>query len=192
VLAIDTNGNGSIDAGELLTLNGEGRNSLNGLDANGDKVLDSTDPAFAALRLWIDVNSNGNSDGEIQTLSQAGITAIDFGSNPPVIVRADGSRQALTVRSLTADILGTQYHNTEGGILQLDEQRNADGTLAAAAATLHAVNTREFDGQAAHINGGVEAATTPGESASTVEAGDTRLGNDAGRHGRGAAGGRHI
>ncbi|MES2399942.1 MAG: cadherin-like domain-containing protein [Pseudomonadota bacterium] len=181
VLAIDLNGNENIDAGELLSLNGAGLNSLNWLDANGDQVIDAKDPAFAALRLWIDVNSDGGSDGETRGLTLAGITAIDFASNPPVIVRADGSRTTLTVQTLTANTLGTRYQNTEGGILQLDEQRNADGTLAAAAATLHAVNTRQFDGQAAHINGGVEAATTPGASNSLVDALDARLGSASAR-----------
>ncbi|MES2191634.1 MAG: cadherin-like domain-containing protein [Pseudomonadota bacterium] len=181
VLAIDLNGNGNIDAGELLSLNSAGLNSLHWLDANGDKLIDVRDPSFAALRLWIDVNSDGGSDGETQYLSQANITAIDFASNPPSIIHADGSRTLLTVQNLTANIIGNRYQNTEGGILQLDEQRNADGTLAAAAATLHAVNTRQFDGQAVHINGGVSAATTLDASNSVVDALDARLSSTSAR-----------
>jgi hypothetical protein len=180
VLAIDANGNGQIDAGELLSLGGAGLNALNWLDANGDQRVDARDPAFAALRLWIDINGDSNSQGETQTLSQAGITAIDFGSNPPQIIRADNSSSTLTVQTLTGDILGVNYQSTTGGVLQQDEQRNADGTLAGPIQTLHAINTRLFDGQAAHIHGGVAAPTTPG-STQTVDAGDSRLSSTSAR-----------
>ncbi len=120
--------------------------------------------------MWIDINSDGNSTNstaanaaasETQTLAQAGIIAIDFTSSPPHIIRADGSTTQLTVQTLTANILGTRYQDVQGGVLQQDEQRNADGTLAAPEQTLHAVNTRQFDGQADHIRGGVAVAATP-------------------------------
>ncbi len=180
VLAIDANGNGQIDAGELLALNTAGLNSLDWLDANNDQKIDARDPAFAALRLWIDLNGDAKSRGETQTLTQAGITAIDFGSNPPQIIRADNSSTTLTVQTLTGDILGVNYQSITGGVLQQDEQRNADGTLAGPLQTLHAINTRLFDGQAAHINGGVAAPTTPG-STQTVDAGDSRLSSTSAR-----------
>ncbi|MFN5348581.1 MAG: cadherin-like domain-containing protein, partial [Polaromonas sp.] len=194
MLAIDANGNGRIDAGELIQLSGAGLNALSWLDATHDGKITASDPAFSALRLWIDINSDGNSTNttsatsatsatnttnaaasETQTLAQAGIIAIDFTSNPPHIIKADGSTTQLTVQTLTANILGTQYQNVQGGVLQQDEQRNADGTLAAPVQTLHAVNTRQFDGQAAHIRGGVVASATPGQSQSTVDAGDARV-----------------
>lgn len=172
MLAIDSNGDDQIGAGELLSLSGNALSSLSWLDANKDRLLNASDPAFAALRLWIDVNSDGKSSGETQTLSQAGISAIDFGSNPPAVVRTDGSRTTLTAQTLTGDILGVSYQSVTGGVLQLDEQKNA-----AAIATLHAVNTRQFDGQANHIRGGVlDAAGSLGVTAS-VAAGDSRLGS---------------
>lgn len=178
-LAIDANGDGTIGTGELLNLSSStALNSLNWLDANNDKLLDARDPAFAALRLWMDVNadasgsnSSGNNAAEVQTLAQAGITAIDFGSNPPAIVKADGSRAPLTAQTLTGDVLGVAYKAVTGGVLQLDEQTNAP-----AVATLHAVNTRQFDGQAAHISGGGAATTAASAAAtSTVDTGDSRL-----------------
>ncbi|WP_395057389.1 cadherin-like domain-containing protein [Polaromonas sp.] len=171
VLAIDSNGDGNIGAGELLSLNGgNALNSLSWLDADGNKILNASDPAFAALRLWMDVNADGQGNGETSTLAQAGITAIDFGSNPPSIVRGDGSRSTLTAQTLTGDILGVSYQSVTGGVLQLDEQRNA-----AAIATLHAVNTREFDGQAGHMHGG-DVDTDGADGATiTVQAGDSRL-----------------
>ncbi len=172
MLTIDANGNGGFDAGELLNLHSAGLNSSNWLDANNDKLLDARDPAFAALRLWMDVNSDGNSGGEAQTLSQAGIVAIDFGSNPPGIIHADGSRQALTIQALTGDMLGVKYQTLEGGVLQLDEQADGSGI-----ATLHAVNTRRFDGQAAHVHGGELEPDTHNADQQTIDEGDSRITN---------------
>lgn len=172
MLTIDANGNGGFDAGELLSLNSAGLNSLNWLDANNDKLLDARDPAFAALRLWMDVNSDGNSGGEAQTLSQAGIVAIDFGTNPPGIIHADGRRQALTIQALTGDMLGVKYQTLEGGVLQLDEQADGSGI-----ATLHAVNTRLFDGQAAHVHGGELEPDTHNADQQTIDEGDSRITN---------------
>lgn len=172
MLAIDSNGDGQIGAGELLNLSGNALNALNWLDANNDRQLNASDPAFGALRLWMDANSDGHSNGETQTLNQAGITAIDFGSNPPTVIRADGSRTTLTAQTLQGEILGVSYQSVTGGVLQLDEQKSA-----APIATLHAVNNRQFDGQAAHIRGGVQDAAGSVGVTATVSAGDTRLGS---------------
>ncbi len=52
MLAIDADGDGRIDARELLTTRpGAYGNSLGWLDANVDEVLDLSDPAFSALRV---------------------------------------------------------------------------------------------------------------------------------------------
>ncbi|MCZ8256232.1 MAG: hypothetical protein O9327_11265, partial [Polaromonas sp.] len=154
-LAVDSNGDGDIDASELLSFGGGGfanasLHSMNWLDANGDKILDARDPAFAALRVWVDADADARSHqgsdesgSETQTLAEAGIVAIDFGSSPPAAVRADGSRTPLATQQLVGDVLGVQYQAVVGGVLQLDEQHG--GT---AVAMLHAVNTREFDGDA--------------------------------------------
>jgi PIN domain nuclease of toxin-antitoxin system len=155
VLAVDLNGDGQISVGETVNLQDAGqgdhpRTSMQWLDANGDHRLDASDPAFAALKLWVDINSDSKSaSGELQTLAQANITAIDFSTNPPSIERADGSTQELTVQTLTADTLGVAYQVTEGGVVETTEQLDGTGT-----SVLHAVNTREFDGQAAHTQGG--------------------------------------
>jgi hypothetical protein len=155
LLAVDLNGDGQIGLGETLNLQDadqvqHARTSMAWLDANGDGKLTAQDPAFAALKLWVDVNSDGKSaNGELQTLSQAGITAIDFSTNPPSIERADGSQQALTVQTLTADTLGVALQQTTGGMLETSEQQDGSGTRV-----LYAMNTRAFDGQADSTHGG--------------------------------------
>lgn len=190
-LAVDANGDGAIDANELLSLGGTGPaslHSMNWLDANHDKILDARDPAFAALRVWVDADGNGSSAGgsdgnaETQTLAEAGIVAIDFGSSPPAAVRADSSRTPLATQQLVGDVLGVQYQAVVGGVLQLDEQLSGP-----AVATLHAVNTREFDGLTEHMHGGEAALNVDtdgfnGENPArhalvdaVVDAGDERL-----------------
>jgi hypothetical protein len=82
VLAVDADGNQQIGMDELLSLDGPAsRHSLQWLDANNDQVLNDRDPAFPALLLWMDLHSDADSRGETQTMAQAGIVAIDFGSD---------------------------------------------------------------------------------------------------------------
>lgn len=94
-LVLDLNGNGTIDdAGELFgnhtrlmdgsfAANGyvalaQYDEPINGGNANG--VIDPGDAVFARLRIWTDWNLNGKTDpGELQTLAEAGIVAIDLG-----------------------------------------------------------------------------------------------------------------
>jgi hypothetical protein len=88
-LVWDRNGNGQIDNGSELfgdaTLKSNGEPALNGfealidLDGNAasDGRIDSSDAAYTALRLWLDRNHNGISEGhELQTLHEAGVTTI--------------------------------------------------------------------------------------------------------------------
>lgn len=58
---------------------------------------------------------------------------------------SDGSRSLLTKRTLQGDILGVRYTATAGGVLEAKERGET---------VLHAVNTRQFDGQADHMQGG--------------------------------------
>eukprot|EP01022_Parablepharisma_sp_SALTPOND_P033124 TRINITY_DN881_c1_g1_i7.p1 TRINITY_DN881_c1_g1~~TRINITY_DN881_c1_g1_i7.p1 ORF type:complete len:2770 (+),score=474.63 TRINITY_DN881_c1_g1_i7:462-8312(+) len=155
MLAIDLNGDGKIGAGELLNLDPGStleRNSLRWLDANRDGVLDARDPAFAALKVWIDANHDGlsqtataTSAGELQSMAAAGIVAINLASNPPALVKADGSTVALNVQQLTGDVKGVVYMMTVGGLLESQEGGET---------VLHAINTRQFDGQKEHTHGG--------------------------------------
>ena len=184
MLAIDVNGDGYIGAGELLNLQGSqgdgaAFNNVHWLDANQDGRLDASDPAFAALRLWMDVNGDGisqnRSGNEAQSLTQAGITAIDFAAHPPSVTYADGSTRPLTAQMLTAETRGVAYQLTEGGLLETSEQADGSGVTV-----LAAVNTRAFDGQEGHVHGGqVDAGSAAAEGAGRapvlIDVGDDRV-----------------
>jgi len=82
-LAVDRNGNGSIDSiNELFggLSKGSGFAQLAAYDSNGDGVVDAKDANFVDLRIWQDANSNHQTDaGELMTLAQAGIISLKLG-----------------------------------------------------------------------------------------------------------------
>jgi len=73
-LARDVNGNGSIDSGAELFGNAtrlqrggiarQGFEALEEFDVNRDGLVDATDPMFASLLLWFDLNRDGVSNPE--------------------------------------------------------------------------------------------------------------------------------
>jgi hypothetical protein len=96
LLVRDINGNGSIDSGRELfgdqTRLANGPLAANGFaaladldrDANGlsDGVFNAQDTAYSSLRIWRDLNQDGISqEGELQSLDQAGISAINLTAN---------------------------------------------------------------------------------------------------------------
>ncbi|MHA4871270.1 SdrD B-like domain-containing protein [Duganella sp. PWIR1] len=82
-LAIDSNGNGSIDdISELFggASKGSGFAKLASYDSNGDGVVNASDAQFSSLRIWQDANSNGKTDaGELISLAQAGVVSLNVG-----------------------------------------------------------------------------------------------------------------
>ena len=90
ILALDVDGNGTIDNGsEIFSpwfAGGSHAGSLAALatlDDNGDGVIDSGDAAFGNLQVWQDLDHDGVSDaGELKSLADHGITGINLDATP--------------------------------------------------------------------------------------------------------------
>ncbi|MFT0868407.1 hypothetical protein [Pseudomonas sp. CAM1A] len=80
-LALDRNGNGSIDNFTELfgNVTQDGFTVLRELDSNGDGRIDQADERFEALMVWQDRDQNTRSDaGELHTLREVGIKEISL------------------------------------------------------------------------------------------------------------------
>lgn len=87
-LVLDRNGDGTInDGGELFGDKVELQNGLTSvsgfealaeLDNNNDGCIDAEDSAWTSLRVWIDSNHDGISQGELKTLDDLGIVSISL------------------------------------------------------------------------------------------------------------------
>lgn len=105
-LALDRNGNGSIDSGAELfgdyTILADGRRAQNGfaalaeLDANGDGLVDDRDPLWHQLLLWRDANGNAISEYyEIGTVASFRIAALELSYRPGRGTDANGNDRRL-------------------------------------------------------------------------------------------------
>lgn len=84
-LVLDRNGNGTIDNGAELfgdatTTNGfVALEELDGGPGVSDGTINSADPAYGQLQVWVDANHNGLSESaELTHLSKAGVTRINL------------------------------------------------------------------------------------------------------------------
>jgi hypothetical protein len=87
-LALDVNGNGTIDSRKELFGNSSAFQNgfaaladydTPGKGGNGDGVIDSRDTIFSSLRLWQDTNHNGFSEpSELHTLTDVGIDSLSL------------------------------------------------------------------------------------------------------------------
>lgn len=142
-LAVDKNGNGTIDTGNELfgdqTLLRSGAKAASGLQALAewdtikDGKIDVADSRFNDLRVWRDLNQDGISQGnELQTLTEAGIASLSLSgtaTNAPAdangntlartgsFTRVDGgtgaSGEVVFKRDTTISIPVTHYNVTE-------------------------------------------------------------------------------
>ncbi|PPC94133.1 MAG: hypothetical protein CTY35_10805, partial [Methylotenera sp.] len=129
-LVLDRDGNGSIDSGRELfgdnTIKSNGLKAIDGfdaladLDSNSDGKISESDSIFADLRIWRDLNQDGNTQmgdpingigRELFTLSELGISSISLTKT--------GNAQTLANGNQIADI--GSYTRTDGSQALLGE-----------------------------------------------------------------------
>ncbi|MCB5267845.1 MAG: hypothetical protein LHW46_07055, partial [Candidatus Cloacimonetes bacterium] len=112
LLVNDKNSDGIInDATELFgnyTHNSDnsiaksGYQALSYYDSNSDNVIDATDTRFNELSLWIDSNQDGVTDtGELNTLSEMGVTSITLNSTTPYIPSSENTNTIIQETTFT-------------------------------------------------------------------------------------------
>ena len=118
-LALDRNGNGTIDDGSELFGNltaqpeppaGVKKNgflALASLDQNSDGRIDNLDSVYLSLRVWQDANHDGISQpGELRTMPAAGLRAVD--TNYKEVKRQDQHGNGFSFRAKLYDLRGAQ------------------------------------------------------------------------------------
>ena len=102
LLAMDRDGNGTIDSGKELfgdqTILSSGQKASNGfqaladLDDNKDGKIDTNDSAYSQLKVWQDIDGDGySSEDELLSLSDAGVASINTGYTDANITDANGN-----------------------------------------------------------------------------------------------------
>ncbi|WP_343742762.1 beta strand repeat-containing protein [Herbaspirillum huttiense] len=120
-LVLDENLNGAIDNGEEMFSDSQvatgyrGISSLATYDANGDGVINSIDPVFSQLGIWIDTQGTGRmTSSSYHSLASLGIASLNYRLG--TYTKTDGSVHEMGTLSLQAATLGTSYAAAPNGI----------------------------------------------------------------------------
>lgn len=98
ILALDLNSDGLINTGSELfgnhTLLADGSAAADGwqalaqYDGNLDGLIDQQDAVFEKLKVWVDANTNGQTDAaELKTLNELGIVSIDLHADDQAVAQ---------------------------------------------------------------------------------------------------------
>nr|WP_315240818.1 cadherin-like domain-containing protein [uncultured Albidiferax sp.] len=131
MLFLDRNPNGAVDGGRELFSNAvvadanKGVRSMGWVDANADGVINSLDPVFAQIKVWQDLDGDGQSGsyaangtfvndmGEVHTLAELGVTELAYGTGR---FTRNGQNYAMQSPELEAEADGLQVSVNPAGI----------------------------------------------------------------------------
>ena len=120
-LVLDENMNGAIDNGQDMFSDSQVAGSYRGVaslatyDANGNGVINGSDPVFAQLGVWIDANGDGvMQSGEYHSLASLGVTSLNYALG--TYTTANGNVHQMGTLNLQADTLGASYTAEPNGI----------------------------------------------------------------------------
>jgi hypothetical protein len=149
LLVLDRNHDGTIaDGSELFGSStsladgskaADGYQALRELDSNSDGVIDRNDASFADLKIWVDANSDGVTEGgELKSLADLQITSIN--ANAAVDLSKDnGNLIGLTSTYQTAD--GANHAAADVWFVA-DKNQSAATSPAAVDAAIAAIQTQ--------------------------------------------------
>jgi VCBS repeat-containing protein len=126
ILVMDVDGSGAIESGnEVFSPYFDGGGyadaleALASLDLNGDGLIDAQDAAFADLLVWVDANSDGQSQsGELFGLADLGIASLNL--------NAQTADYEIDGQSIVAEGLFTYADGTTGGYVAVELSEAAD------------------------------------------------------------------
>ncbi|MDR0775586.1 MAG: putative Ig domain-containing protein [Azonexus sp.] len=130
-LVLDRNLNGHIDSGRelfsngMVALGGRGLAGMAWVDANYDGKLTAADPVWNELKLWRDLNQDGQQDAdELWGLNELGITELNYAM---ATFTQDGVKKKLGSPDLEADSQGISISIVPEGIVVYS---SVDGKLS--------------------------------------------------------------
>ena len=181
LLVWDRNTDGNINTGAELfgdfthlpngTLAPNGFAALAALDANGDGIIDASDPAFAELKLWRDTDQNGvTGEGELISLADAGIASLSLTNTVKNQSAGNGNTLAregsFTRTDGTTSAMGEFHFATDTFNTKFAEEIEVPEALKGLPTMQGSGNVRELQ-QSAALSGEVAGLLSQFQSAST-------------------------